>query len=165
MNKDDIDQIRIEIECGGESALSMMLHRDGTVGRSGNGSLPRDGIAVLGVIDNQAFNILLDSLDERVFQHTGGYELKNIIGTPVMYGIAFLQKDNPLATFEFRMGLDNQDAGGLVAYFDGFIQHAVALTNEWHQKALAQKQKEESQQETLILKVENRKLKVIGYIY
>ena len=145
MNKNDIDQIRIEIECGGESALSMMLHRDGTAGRSGNGSLPRDGIAVLGIIDKRVFKTLIDSLDERIFPQAGAYEIKNKIGTPVTYGVAFLRKDKPLASFEFRLGLDNRDAGNLVAYLDGFIQHAVALTNDWHQETLKKKQRENFQ--------------------
>ncbi len=147
MNKDDIDQIRIEIECDGESALSMMLHRDGTVGRSGNGSLPRDGVAVLGVLDDKIFHTLIDSLDERVFPHAGAYEIQNKIGKSVMYSIAFLRKEKPLASFEFRMGFENRDVGNLVSYFDGFIQQAVALTNDWHQESLKKKQEEDSQQE------------------
>ena len=62
---------------------------------------------------------------------------------PVTYRIAFLQEEKPLATFEFRMGLENQDVGNLVSYFDGFIQQAAALTNDWRQKAIAEKKQKE----------------------
>jgi hypothetical protein len=136
MNKDEIEQIRIDIECGGESALSMMLHRDGTLGRSGNGSLPRDGITCLGVSDGSAFRTLLSSLDERVFPHAGVFDMKDKKGTPVRYAIGLLGKGGLLAGFEFRMGLENRDAGNLVGYFDHFIQQAVALTEEWHRDTL-----------------------------
>jgi hypothetical protein len=71
--------------------------------------------------------------------------MKEKVGTPVMYGIAFLEKDKPLASFEFRMGLENRDAGKLVGYFDGFIQQAVALTDDWYHETL-KKHKENPQQ-------------------
>lgn len=145
MNKNDIDHIEIAIECGGESALSMMLHRDGTTGRSGSGSLPSTDTAVLGIIDQQIFKELIDSLHDGVFPHAGTYEIKNKIGTPVMYRIIFLQKEETLAHFEFRFGLKNEDVGNLVSYFDGFIQHAVTLTNEWYHKTLEKKHNEDSQ--------------------
>lgn len=141
MNKAEIQQIRIDIECGGETALSMVLYRDGTLGRSGNGSLPRDGITCLGMSDGSAFSTLIDSLNEGVFPHVGTHEIKDKKGTPVRYAIGFLGTgDRLLAGFEFRMGLDNRDAGNLVAYFDGFIQHAVALTNDWHKETLLKQQ-------------------------
>lgn len=140
INRNDIEQIRIDIECSGESALSMMLHRDGTLGRSGNGSLPRDGITCLGVSDGIAFRTLVDSLDEQVFPHAGAYDMKEKRGKPVTYAIGFLGKGGPIAVFEFRMGLENRDAGNLVSYFDGFIKQAVALTEDWHRETLRKKQ-------------------------
>ncbi len=121
----------------------MMLHRDGTLGRSGNGSLPRDGIACLGMSDGSAFRTLIDALNEGVFPHAGAYELKGKKGTAIRYAIGFLGAGNQLlAGFDFRMGLDNRDAGNLVAYFDCFIQHAVALTDDWHKDTLRKQQNE-----------------------
>src|SRR5262245_6721097 len=102
----------------------MMLHRDGTLGRSDNGSLPRDGITCLGTSDGVAFRTLVDWLNKAVFDHTGTYEIKDKKGTPVRYAIGFLgAEDRLLAGYDFRMGLDNRDAGNLVAYFDSFIQY------------------------------------------
>lgn len=141
MNKADIQQIRIDIECSGESALSMMLHRDGTLGRSGNGSLPRDGFTCMGMSDGSAFLTLIDSLAVEVFPHAGAYEIKDKKGAHVRYAIGFLGDNYQiLAGFEFQLGLDNRDAGNLVSYFDGFIQHAVSLTEDWHKEALRKQQ-------------------------
>ena len=40
MKKQDIQKFRIDIVTGGVSALSMMICRDGTLGRQGSGKLP-----------------------------------------------------------------------------------------------------------------------------
>jgi len=136
MNKSDIEQIVIEIECNGESALSMMLHRDGTLNRSGNGSLPRHKVMVMGMSDGTAFRTLIAHLNENIFPHAGTYDLKVKKGFPVMYRVAFLGKDKPIAVFEFRMGLENKDAGNLVAYLDALIQEAVKLTENWYNETL-----------------------------
>lgn len=141
MNKSDIEQIRIDIECGGESTLSMMLRRDGTLGRSGNGSLPRDGIACFGMSDGSAFHALIDTLNEAVFPQAGAYEIKEKRGSAVRYTIGFFgEGDRLLAGFDFQMGLENRNVGPLVAYFDGFAKRAVALTDDWHKETLRKRQ-------------------------
>ena len=136
MNKSDIEQIFIEIECNGESALSMMLHRDGTLNRSGNGSLPRHKVMAMGMSDGKIFKALIELLDQGIFPHAGTYELKEKKGLPVMYRVAFLGKEKPIGVFEFRVGLENKDAGNLLGYLDLFIQEAVKLTESWYADVL-----------------------------
>ena len=46
MTKDEVQKIRFDIEADGQSALSLMLCRDGTIGRQGNGNLPAEKTSV-----------------------------------------------------------------------------------------------------------------------
>lgn len=138
--KDEIAEIRIEIEAGGENILSMMISRDGSIGRRGNGSLPVEPTSVLGVIDSGIFRELVDSLDDAVLSRAGVYDLPDKTGLPVTYRISFLDVDRKmLYGFGFLMGSEAKPGNALLSYFDGFIVKAVRLTDEWYLKAMAEK--------------------------
>ena len=132
MKKTDIQKFRIDIVSGGVSALSMMVCRDGTLGRQGNGTLPADEMSVLGTGDGSAFSSLIDMLDERVFPHADVYDHPHKIGVPIIYSVVFLGRDQETAAFEFRFGSETPDVGELLPFFDGFIAQAVALTDSWY---------------------------------
>ncbi|HUX90250.1 MAG TPA: hypothetical protein VMV48_06120 [Gallionellaceae bacterium] len=132
MKKTDIEKFRIDIVSGNLSALSMMLCRDGAIGRQGSGKLPADEVSVLGSSDGSIFNSLIDQLDERVFPHADVYDHPHKIGVPITYSIVFLGQGQDTAVFEFRFGSETPDVGELLPYFDGFISQAVALTNDWY---------------------------------
>lgn len=132
MKKTDIQKFRIDIVSGSESALSMMLGRDGSIGRQGNGKLPADAVSVLGGSDGSIFNSLIEMLDDRVFPHADVYDHPHKIGTPITYSIVFLGREQDTLIFEFRFGSETADVGELLPYFDGFISQAVALTDAWY---------------------------------
>ena len=132
MKKNDIEKFRIDIVSGNASALSMMVCRDGTLGRQGSGKLPADEASVLGASDGSIFSSLIDMLDDRVFAHADVYDHPHKIGIPVTYSIVFLGLDQETAVFEFRFGSETPDVGELLPFFDGFIAQAVALTNDWY---------------------------------
>lgn len=132
MNKADIHKFRIDIISGKESALSIMLSRDGTLGRQGNGTLPADKANALSGSDGSVFNTLITQLDERVFPHADVYDHPNKIGIPITYSIAFLDEHDKTVVFEFRFGSETLDVGELLPYFDGFIAQTVALTDAWY---------------------------------
>lgn len=132
MKKTDIQKFRIDIVSGGESALSMMLDRDGTLGRQGNGTLPADKASVLGISDGSIFNSLIGMLDDRVFPHADVYDHPNKSGVPITYSIVFLDRYEDTAVFEFRFGSETPDVGELLPFFDGFITQAVALSDNWY---------------------------------
>jgi hypothetical protein len=132
MKKSDIEKFRIDIVSGKVSALSMMLGRDGTLGRQGSGTLPAEEVSVLGNSDGSIFNSLIDMLDERTFPHADVYDHPHKIGAAITYSIVFLGRGNDTLVFEFRFGSETPDVGELLPYFDGFISQAVALTNNWY---------------------------------
>ena len=71
-------------------------------------------------------------LDERIFPHATVYDHPHKIGLPITCSIAFLDKEQNTAAFEFRFGRKTSDVGELLPFFDGFISQAVALTNDWY---------------------------------
>src|SRR4030065_6857 len=93
MKKTDIQKFRIDIVSGSESALSMMLGRDGSIGREGKGKLPADKMSVLGVSDGSIFNSLIEMLDDRVFPHADVDDPPHKIGVPITYSIVFLGRE------------------------------------------------------------------------
>jgi hypothetical protein len=134
MNKAEIQKFRIDIVSDQESALSMLLSRDGMISRQGNGMLPADKTSVQGASDGTAFSTLIGLLDERVFPHADVYDHPHKVGVQITYSIAFLDKLEKAAVFEFRFGSETTDVGELLPFFDGFIAQAVALTNDWYAK-------------------------------
>lgn len=132
MNKSEIEKFRIDIVSGVTSALSMMVCRDGTLGRRGSGTLPADAASVFGNSDGTIFSSLIELLDDRVFPHADVYDHPHKIGVPITYSIVFLGQGQDTVVFEFRFGSEAPDVGELLPYFDGFISQAVALTNNWY---------------------------------
>ena len=109
MKKTDIEKFRIDIVSGNASALSMMICRDGTLGRQGSGKLPADEVSVLGASDGSIFNSLISMLDERICAHADVYDHPNKIGVPITYSIVFLDRYEGTAVFEFRFGSETPD--------------------------------------------------------
>jgi hypothetical protein len=140
MTKNDIQKLQIDIECDGESALSLMLCRDGTIARQGNGNTPPKKLSALGMTEGAEFRQLMELVDEQVFSHQGVFDYSNKKGTPIRYSIAFIGERPKLCVFEFRLGLENKDVGDLLPYFDSLIKKAVVLTEPWYTKALLESQ-------------------------
>lgn len=132
MKKTDIEKIRIDILSTQDSALSMIISRDGTLGRQGNGALPIELTRITGSSDISVFKKLLDRLDENVFPHAGVYDHPHKPGIPLTYSVAFLDKNQNTSLFEFRFSSETRDVGELLPFFDGFISQAIELTNEWY---------------------------------
>lgn len=141
MDKSNIQKIKVDINADGESALSIMLCKDGTVGRQGNGNLPAHNTSIMGMIDSTVFQKTIEQLDEDVFPHHGLYDHPNKIGIPINYKISFQGSEPHVKSFEFRLGMDNKDVGNLLPYFDQFIQLVVAQTESWYQSTLEQQPK------------------------
>ncbi len=133
MKKSDIQKVRIDIVSEGQSALSMLMDREGRISRQGSGVLPVDEFAVESSNDGSIFAALINALDEQVFEHAGLYDHPNKAGVPITYSIAFLGEGDQVAAFEFRLGTETGDVGQLLPYFDQFISKAVMGTNAWYE--------------------------------
>ena len=121
MNKNEIEAIQFDITSGDQTALSMLLSRDGTVNRQGSGALPPEKVAAVAKTDGAAFRKVIELLDERAFQHAAVYDHPDKSGTPVRYRIAFIRSDLRQVVFEFRHGTESRNLGGMLPYFDKLI--------------------------------------------
>lgn len=133
MNKSQIQKIRIDIVSNEQSALSMLMDREGRIMRQGSGVSPADPFSVESKNDGSIFAALVDALDEQVFAHTGVYDHPDKSGVPITYSIAFLGEETDVAVFEFRLGTETKDVGELLPYLDQFISKAVMGTNAWYE--------------------------------
>lgn len=143
MQKSDIQKIRIDIISNEQSALFLLMDRDGRISRQGSGVLPADTFAVESDNDGSIFAHLVEALDEQLFAHAGVYDHPDKAGIPITYSIAFLGKHTEdVAVFEFRLGTETKEVGELLPYLDQFISKAVMATNSWYEaekKAAEQK--------------------------
>ncbi len=145
MNKTQIQKIRIDIISNDQSALFMLMDRNGKISRQGSGTLPADDFAVMSDNDGSIFEALVNALDDQVFAHAGVYDHPNKLGQPITYSIAFLGEEPDVAVFEFRVGTETENVGELLPYFDQFISKAVMATNGWYEaeKSAAQQKGED----------------------
>jgi hypothetical protein len=147
MKKSEIQKIRIDIISNEQSALFMLMEREGRISRQGSGVLPADEFAVESKNDGSIFAALVDALDEQVFAHAGVYDHPNKAGVPITYSIAFLgENTEDVAAFEFRLGTETPDVGELLPYIDQFISKAVIGTNAWYEAEKAAAEQKEGEQ-------------------
>lgn len=133
MNISDIEKIRLDIQSEGISALSFMMSRIGEMMRQGDGNFPANEFVASSDIDPNIFLQLIEDLDPKVFNFAKVYDHPEKTGTPITYSIAFLDKDDNTAVFEFRFGTETENVGELLPYFERFISRALILTNDWYQ--------------------------------
>lgn len=134
MQKSDIQKIRIDVISKEQSALFLLMDREGRISRQGSGVLPADEFAVESSNDGSIFSHLVEALDERVFEHAGVYDHPDKSGLPITYSIAFLGNGpDEVVAFEFRLGTETADVGELLPYLDQFISKAVMATDSWYQ--------------------------------
>ena len=148
MQKSDIQKIRIDIISNEQSALFMLMDREGRISRQGSGVLPADEFAVESSNDGSIFAALVDALDERIFEHGGVYDHPDKSGVPITYSLAFLgEGPEDVVGFEFRLGTETKEVGELLPYIDQFISKSVIATNAWYEaEKSAEEQKGESEE-------------------
>lgn len=146
MNKDNIQKIRIDIISNDQSALSILMDREGRISRQGSGVLPADTFEVMSENDGSIFAALIDAVDEQVFEHAGLYDHPTKDGQPITYSVAFLGDESEVSAFEFRLGTETKDVGELLPYFDQFISKAVLATSSWYEREKEQAAKEQSEE-------------------
>lgn len=132
MKKESINKIRMDIISNEESVLSLLLDKSGTLYRQGHGALPVEEFAVTSESDGTVFKQVLDTLDERAFEHAGVYDHPDKSGVPVQVVLALLDDEDNTVYFEFKYGTETADVGDLLPYVDKVISNAIELTNYWY---------------------------------
>lgn len=134
----EIQKLRIDLISGEESALNILMDRDGKMSRQGSGHLPAESFTLSAETDGAVFQQLISLLDDKVFDYAGVYDHPEKLGTPVVVSVAFQDDKADSRFFEFRFGTENQDVGELLPYFDQFIGQALQLTEDWYREGQEQ---------------------------
>ncbi len=138
MKKSQIESIRIDITSQGQSALSILLHQDGTINRQGNGDLPPIKVAAMGMSDGSAFKKLVDLIpdEDPLLDESLEYKHPDLKGQPIEYKIIFMGQKPLMRQYHLYFGLENNEVHQIVKYFDHFVMNAKRLTEEMYQKAI-----------------------------
>ena len=135
MKQSAIQKIRIDIQSNSESALSLLMDKQGMIKRQGNGMLPIDKTEVVASTDGKLFSQVISLIDENIMPFADVYDHPNKQGIPLVISVVFMQSKNKVKAFEFRLGSETQDVGDLFPFFDQFIAQTVKITQDWYDTA------------------------------
>ena len=132
MIKSVIQKIRVDIQSDGESALSLLMDKDGMIKRQGNGVLPIDKTEVVAKTEGELFSQVISLVDENIMPFADVYDHPNKQGIPLIISVVFMQSEDEVKAFEFRLGSETKDVGDLFPFFDQFIAQTVKITQKWY---------------------------------
>lgn len=128
-----IQQVYIKLEAEDETVLSLMLSATGSLNRMGDGSGdPEVGRFFMGTTQEPYFKQLIQSINQKVFELAGRYELPYEGGEHVHLTIHC--KGDQLDTgFEFTFGSESM---GPPEEILAIVEKAVELTDPWYEEQL-----------------------------
>lgn len=132
LNKEKINQIRIDFVYNNQHLFSLLADRDGTLNRFGNNTPPIDKRPVIGMTDGNCFKYLLNEFDETLFPLANIYDHPNKSGIPIKLTVAFIVQESTIKVFEFRYGSLTEDLGELLPYLTAYLNKSVEYTNDWY---------------------------------
>jgi len=130
MNKDQVDGIIVTLKADDEIVLHVLLDKDGSINRIGDGVLGSDDRDMYsGVAEEPLFERLRDEIDETLLEHDGIYELPDKVGIPLELTFIFKDGDDQTASLQFKYGAESQ---GLPLEVLNFLRAAEGTTSAWH---------------------------------
>ena len=82
VRKGEIFGISVHVLTAGQSALTLIINKDGSLHRQGNGAIPPLNVTVLGMTDGSYFREAIDRLDERLLDLGGVYDHPDKVWRP-----------------------------------------------------------------------------------
>ena len=134
-----IDKVLITLEVGDKTCLFILLGKDGTIHRKGNGSPAGDLPLHRGVSTQKHFDAFMMTVNEAVFAYKGVIKQPNRIGTECSLTIIFQGPDD--VDFSFRV-IYGADSEGPPRELVEILINAVKITEGWYQEQLNEPQVE-----------------------
>ena len=129
-----IDKVLITLEVGDRTALLILLAKDGSVHRKGNGNPERTDLSLVQAISHDGhFEALMMTINESIFQHTGVIRQPNPVGRECQLTLIFQGKND--ADFSFRV-IYGEESEGPPQELAQILINAVKLTEGWYQQQL-----------------------------
>lgn len=135
-----IDKVLITLEIEDKTSVLILMAKDGTISRKGNGSTG-DNILPLaqGTSHDGHFEALMMTVNEDIFNYAGVIKQSERSGRECCLSIIFQGKNE--VDYSFRV-LYGEDSQGPPVELAQILINAVKLTEPWYQEQLHPKQEE-----------------------
>jgi hypothetical protein len=128
--KDKLDKCLVSLDVGDHNALFIVLAKDGTICRKGNGNPAANLEMLKGASDLQHYEAYMMTINEDWFQFSGAFEQTPIVGRVCKMLVVFSGPDGEEAGFKVNYGEDSQGPPKEIAEM---VINAVKLTEGWYQ--------------------------------
>ncbi len=135
-----IDKVLITLEVGERTCLFILLGKDGTIHRKGDGNPAHDLALQRGVSTQKHFDAFMMTVNEGVFAYSGVRRQANILGEVCRLTIIFQGPDDIDFSFRVVYGADSEGPPGELVEI---LINAVKITESWYQEQLSQLPEEE----------------------
>ena len=135
--KDKLDNCLLSLDVGSRNALFIVLAKDGTICRRGNGNPNKDFELLKGTSELEHFQAFMMTVSEDILQFSGFFEQTPIVGRPCKLMIVFSGPHGEEAGFKVEYGEDSQ---GPPADIVEMLINAVKLTDPWYEEEIAKLQ-------------------------
>ena len=132
--KDKLDKCLVSLDVGDHNALFIIMAKDGTICRKGNGNPDKEMEMLKGVSDLQHFEAYMMTVDENWFMFSGAFEQKPMVGRLCKLLVVFSGPGGEEAGFKCLYGEDSQGPPKEVAEM---LINAVKLTEGWYEEERA----------------------------
>lgn len=125
----DLDVCFIRMEHGGEDVLFILLSRDGSINRMGDGTpSPVDKTLYIGVVKEPLFDQLMEVVPDDLFRYVSRLEIPDREGIDTTISVMFQHKDGRVLPFEVLFG---SESGGVPLELQTILRRALELSDGW----------------------------------
>lgn len=129
-----IDKVLITLEVGDRTALLVLVAKDGSVHRKGNGNPENtDLVLAQGISHDGHFEALMMTIDESIFNHAGVIRMAEPKGRECRLSLIFQGRND--VDFSFRV-VYGEESEGPPQELAQILINAVKLTEAWYQEQL-----------------------------
>ena len=132
--KNKLDNCLVSLDVGEKNALFIVLMKDGTICRRGNGNPDKEMELLKGYSTLQHYQAFMMTVDEGLFRYSGVFEQTPIVGRPCKMMIVFSGPDGEEAGFKVNYGEDSQGPPREIAEL---LINAVKITDPWYEEELS----------------------------
>jgi len=128
--KDKLDNCLISLDVGEKNALFIVLTKDGTICRRGNGNPDKEFELLKGQSDLQHYQAFMMTVNEELFQYSGVFDQSPMVGRHCKMMIVFSGPGGEEAGFKCTYGEDSQGPPKEVVEM---LINAVKITDPWYE--------------------------------
>lgn len=127
--QEHIDKCLLSLDVGGKNALLIVLSKDGTICRHGNGNPNANLETLKGYSDAGHFEAFMMTVTDQLIGYAGYYEQQPIVGQTCQLIIALNGPDGAEVNYKCVYGADSQ---GPPAELAEMLINAVKITEGWY---------------------------------